>query len=215
MSRFRIAAVMVALASSACVGGPTTSNYGRSVNGTTGYSMLNVHAKPPSLLVARKVERPLYLVVDSARVKDRWTLSTAPCATSSPGCEHAELTEFQEFVRRDLKAALASYFTTVEVVDSIASLPETPYAVADVKIDDIRLDAQVRGMLTYEIIEMTWSFALRTSEQQDYAFSFAGTSRSNDSYPTFEAGCGQLVENAVAGMLQKWTEAGGPSALAR
>jgi hypothetical protein len=32
-------------------------------------------------------------------------------------------------------------------------------------------------------------------------------------HPTFEAGCAQLVENAIPGMLKKWTESGGIEAL--
>ncbi len=198
------------LFASACA----TGNYGRSVNGTVGgYSMLNVHARPLSLMVAHKIERPLYIVVDPARVKDVWQLDTAACATGGFGCEHFNLLDVQQFVRRDLKAAMENYFSRVEVVDSPQALPATPHVVADVKIDDIRLDSLVRGRLTYVLIEMNWGFALRGSDQTDYAYSFAGTASSNDSYPTFEAGCAQLVENAIPAMLKKWTEAGGIEAL--
>ena len=194
--------------------GCATGNYARSVNGTVGgYSMRNVHAKPPSLMVARKIERPLYIVLDATRVKNTWTLETAPCATGSMGCERFNLMDVQQFVLRDLRATLENYFSRVEVVESAQALPHTPHVVGDVKIDDIRLNGLVRGALTYEIIEMTWGFALRGSDQQDYAYSFAGTATSDDSYPTFEAGCAQLVENAIPAMLKKWTEAGGIEAL--
>lgn len=189
-------------------------NYTRSVNGTVGgYSMKNVHATPPSLMVARKIQRPLYIVLDATKVKDTWPIETAACATRSMGCEHFNLMDVQEFVRRDLSAAMQNYFSRVEVVTSQEALPKTPHVVADVKIDDIRLNALVRGQLTYQIIEMTWGFAMRGSDQQEYAYSFAGTSASNDSYPTFEAGCAQLVENAIPAMLKKWTENGGIEAL--
>ncbi len=194
--------------------GCATGNYTRSVNGTVGgYSMKNVHASPPSLMVARKIQRPLYIVLDARKVKDTWALKTAACATHSAGCERFNLLDVQEFVRRDLQSAMQNYFTRVDVVTSEDALPKTPYVVADVKIDDIRLDALVRGLLTYQVIEMTWGFALRGSDQQEYAYSFAGTSSSNDSYPTFEAGCAQLVENAIPAMLKKWTENGGIEAL--
>ncbi len=190
--------------------GCATGNYTRSVNGTVGgYSMQNVHPKPPSLMVARKIPRPLYIVLDATKVKDTWPMETAACATGSAGCEHFKLMDMQQFVRRDLVAAMQNYFSRVEVVESPEALPKTPHVVADVKIDDIRLNALVRGPLTYQLIEMTWGFALRGSDQQDYAYSFAGTAASNDSYPTFEAGCAQLVENAIPAMLKKWTEGGG------
>ena len=194
--------------------GCATGNYTRSVYGTVGgYSMRNVHPTPPSLMVAHKIERPLYIVLDASKVKDTWPLSTASCATGSPGCEHFNLIDFHEFIKRDLRNTMGNYFSRVEVVDSPAALPKTPHVVADVKVDDIRLNALVRGALTYQLIEMTWGFAMRGSDQQEYAYSFAGTAASNDSYPTFEAGCAQLVENAIPAMLKKWTETGGIEAL--
>lgn len=194
--------------------GCASGNYTRSVNGTVGgYSLGNAHPKPISLMVARKIERPLYIVLDQGKVKDTWPLETASCATGSMGCERFNLMQVQTFVRRDLKAAMEQYFSRVEVVDSPQALPSTAHVVGDVKIDDIRLSALVRGPLTYQLIEMRWGFALRKQEQTDYAYSFAGAASSNDSYPTFEAGCAQLVENAIPAMLKKWTEDGGIDAL--
>lgn len=204
MSSFHRPFMLVALALVACGG---ANNYG------SAYSMQNVHPKPASLMVARKIQRPLYIVLDAALVKDTWMLETAPCATGSLGCERFKLMAFDQFVRRDLRAAMQNYFSRVEVVESAAQLPTTPHVVADVKVEDIRLNALVRGGLTYEIIQMTWGFGLRASEQQEYAYSFAGTAASGDSYPTFEAGCAQLVENAIPSMLKKWTEGGGIEAL--
>jgi hypothetical protein len=212
---FPCLAIVVGLLGTIACGGTDiasggTANYARSVNGTEGgYSMKHVHAKPPSLLVAQKIERPLYIVLDPARVRDTFGLETSACATASSGCEHFKLMDMGEFVRRDLKAAMEHYFSRVEVVASNATLPSTPHVVADVKIDDIKLQPLQRGMLTYELIHMTWSFALRESSKTEYSYSFAGTSESNDSYPTFEAGCTQLVENAIPSMLKKWTEGGG------
>ena len=202
----RTALLFLALALVGCA----TGNYTRSAFGTEGgYSWKNADPKPMSLMVAQKIDRPLYLVVDPARVKDVWELSTAACATNSPGCERFKLFDVQTFVRRDLKRALEAYFSRVEVVDSAAAIPAGPHFLADVKVDDVRLNALVRGMLTYQLIELTWGFAMRGGEQADYAYSFAGTAQSNDSYPSFEAGVGTLVENAIPAMLKKWTEDGG------
>lgn len=202
---YRLFAGLLALSALGCV----TGNYSRSAFGTDGYSLANASARPPSLMVARKIERPLYIVLDAARVKNTWALQTAACATNSFGCERFNLLEAQLYVRRDLKAAMENYFTRVEVVDSANGLPATPHVVADVKIDDIRLNGLVRGGMTYQMIEMTWGFAMRASEQADYSYSFAGTSQSNDSYPTFEAGCATLIENAISVMLKKWVEGKG------
>jgi hypothetical protein len=196
------------------VGCGPSGNYTRSIHGTEGgYSLANAEPTPASLMIARKIERPLYIVLDADRVKDSWTMETSPCATGSDQCKRFELMDVHTFVRRDLKAAMENYFSRVEVVESQAALPSTPHVVADVKIDNIRLNDLVRGGFTYTLIEMTWGFAIRRSEQQDYAYSFAGTAVSNDSYPTFEAGCATLIENAIPGMLKKWTEEGGVEAL--
>ena len=202
-----IAAALV-LAVSACASGSRT----KSIHGTVGgYSMTNAHPKPLSLMVAQKIERPLYIVLDPAKVKDTWQLDT--CANPGKGCGQFHLMDVQQFVRRDLKAAMANYFTRVEVIDAGEALPETPHIVADVKVDDIRLNFLVRGMLTHVIIEMSWGFAMRGNDQAEYAYSFAGTATSNDSYPNFEVGCAQMVENAIPAMLKKWTEDGGMAAM--
>jgi hypothetical protein len=195
--------------------GCAPANYGKSAYGTDGYSLKNAHASPPSLMVAHKVERPLYLVLDPGKVKDTWELQTYQCEVGGAGCEHFKLTDFHEFVRRDLKHAMEAYFARVEVVDSASAIPPGESVVADVKVDAIKMRPMVTGILTHVFIQMTWGFALRPSEATEYTYSFAGTAESNDSYPTFEAGCGQLVENAIPAMLKKWVEEGGIDALAK
>ncbi len=207
----RLLLLALAFATTACA---ARGNYTRSAFGTEGgYSLANAKPKPPVLMVARKIDVPLYVVLDQSHVKDTWDLETAPCATNAPRCERFKLFEAQSFVRRDLKAAMESYFSRVEIVDSADGLPPTPHVVADVRVDDFRLNALQRGPYVYQLIEMTWAFALRPSGQDDYAYSFAGTSQSNDSYPTFEAGCATLVENALTSMLKKWVESNGPQQL--
>jgi hypothetical protein len=185
-------------------------NYAKSVNGTEGgYSFKNVTSTPANLMVARKIDRPLYIVLDPARVKNEWEMATPACEVGGAGCEHFKLFDVHEFVRRDLKASLLNYFSRVEVVAPGALPPTGAFVVADVKIDAIKLRQVVAGRLTYTMIQMTWGFAMRKSEDKDYGFSFAGTAESSESYPTFEAGCGQLVEHAIPAMLKKWTEGGG------
>ncbi len=209
-SRPSLIVLVALLCISACGGGA----YTRSVHGTEGgYSLANASAKPMGHMVARKIERPLFIVLDPKRVKDTWQMETAACAAQSAGCERFNLFEVQTFVTRDLKNAMLNYFSSVEVVDPATALPATPHVVADVKIDSLRLNSLVRGDMTHVLIEMTWSFAMRRSEQADYSYSFAGTAVSNDSYPTFEAGCATMIEDAIPAMLKKWTESGGVEAM--
>jgi hypothetical protein len=199
--------LFAALVGMATACGPN-GNYTRSAYGTEGgYSMTHVYAKPATPLVARKFARPLYIVLDETRVRDGWRIATADCQTGSEDCEKFVLYDVRLFVRRDLQRMLSNYFSRVEVVPP--GQPITgPHVVADVKIDDIKLRTLQRGMLAYTFIDMTWGIAMRRSEDADYAFSYAATSSSNDTYPTFEAGLVQLVENSLGAMTEKWTASG-------
>src|SRR5262245_19516887 len=97
MSQARSLVVAMALAlgllASGC-GGGNGGNYVRSAYGTEGgYSFKNVHAKPANLMVARKVERPLYIVLDPSRVRDTWQIATPSCEVHGQGCEHFKLVD--------------------------------------------------------------------------------------------------------------------------
>lgn len=176
------------------------------------YSMQNVQAKPASLMVAQKIQRPLFLVVDSAKVPDSWDLKESSSLNPKDG-EQTKLIDFQQFVRRDLKEALGNYFAKVEVVKAGTPLPAEPHVVADVKVDRVQLHSTPVGRLVYTIIEMTWGVGLRPSEQAEYAFAFAGEGKSSESYPTFEVGVAQLVESAILGFNKSLVEKGGLEAL--
>ena len=104
---------------------------------------------------------------------------------------------------------MAEHFARVEVVAPGQPMPEEPHVVGDVKVDRVQLNNVPAGNLVYTIIELSWAFALRPSEAPEYLFSFAGQAASTPAYPTFEAGCAQMVESAIAGFLAKWTEEGG------
>jgi hypothetical protein len=183
-------------------------NYTRSAYGTEGgYSMGHVYAKPPTPLVARKITRPLYIVLDEARVRDGWRISTPTCQVDSDDCEKFVLYDMHLFVKRDLQRLLSNYFARVEVVPA-GTVIRGPHVIADVKIDDIRLRNVQRGALLHTFIDMTWGIAMRRNEDKDYAFSYATTSSSNDTYATFEAGLVQLVENSLGAMSEKWTQSG-------
>jgi len=176
------------------------------------YSMTQVQAKPPSLMVAQKIQRPLYLVLDSARVPDTWDMKEASSFNPKDGPQF-KLQDFQKFVTRDLKDAMGAYFSRVEVVKAGDPLPTEPHIVGDVKVDRVQLHSIPAGRLVYTLIEMTWGFGLRPSESPEYTFTFAGEGKSTESYPTFEVGCAQLVESSISGFLAKWTEKGGIESL--
>jgi hypothetical protein len=192
----------VALATSGCFG----SNYRSS------YTMMDVQAKPASLMVAQKIQRPLILVLDPAKVADTVDLQVASSFNPKDGPQF-KLLNFHRFVDRDLKAAFGSYFSRVEVVQAGAPMPSEPHVVADVKVDRVQLHSVPAGGLTYVIIEMTWGLGLRPSESKEYTFTFAGEAKSSETYPTFEAGVGQLVESAILGFNKGLVEKGALEAL--
>ena len=176
------------------------------------YSMANVSAKPASLMVAQKIQRPLYLVIDPARVPDSFGLQEASSFNPKDGPK-TKLEEFQRFVSRDLKEAMGNYFSRVEVVTAGSPLPSEPHVIGDVKVDRVQLHSTPVGGLVYTVIEMTWGMGLRPSESKEYAFTFAGEGRSSESYPTFEVGVAQLVESAILGFNKSLVEKGGLEAL--
>ena len=55
---------------------------------------------------------------------------------------------------------------------------------------------------------MTWSFAVRTSDSEDYLFSFAGIAKSEPNQKSFDAAVTNLLENALTGLLDKWASTG-------
>lgn len=176
------------------------------------YSMANVSAKPASLMVAQKIQRPLYLVIDPARVPDSFGLQEASSFNPKDGPK-TKLEEFQRFVSRDLKEAMGNYFSRVEVVTAGSPLPSEPHVIGDVKVDRVQLHSTPVGGLVYTVIEMTWGMGLRPSESKEYAFTFAGEGKSSESYPTFEVGVAQLIESAILGFNKSLVEKGGLDAL--
>ena len=201
MSLKSILAIAISVVFFSC--GP--KNYNKSIHGTKGgFSFKNTAPTPPSLLAAQKQASPLYIVLDPAKVPTSWDISTGACETGSPGCETFKVLDVQTFVERDLQRAMKNYYNDVVVVGPSEGMPNTPHFVADVKIDRIGLREVSAGRMTYSIIEMSWAFAMRPSDQNEYTYSFAGVATSKETYRTFEKGCEQMIENAVASMLKHW-----------
>lgn len=195
------------LLGSGCGGG---GNYARSAYGTEGgFSLKNAKPKPASLMVARKSAVPLYLLLDPAKIKDTWPMETPECEVQGPGCERFSLFDVHQFVERDLRSALDTYFDHVEVVSAVPSDAPEPHLAADVKIDTIDLHSMPTGALVYTHIQMKWGIAFRRNDEADYAYSFAGVASSSESYRTFEAGCAQMIEDAIQSLTKKLVQDGG------
>jgi len=164
--------------------------------------MAKVVAKQPSLQVAKPIAATLYIVLDPAKVKQAYHVSSARRKLS------LDISEFDLFVSRDLKNAMAPNFEHVEVVAPGAAFT-AKYVVADVKVDNVEMkDEAIEGAVSVisTRLVLTWAFAVRPAEADDYLFSFAGSAASTDTANGPEDFVRQVVESAISGLLQKWGE---------
>ena len=128
-----------------------------------------LYIRPTLPMVASKIERPLYIVLDPAQVPDRYTI---------PEGTIKELTiyEIRDFVRRDLRGTLATYFDQVHVVAPDAPIPDDAL-VAQVQIQGFGMDARGANAGIAVAVSaygrMDWAFAIRAPGERDFAFSFS------------------------------------------
>ncbi len=165
-------------------------------------SLNDVQASPISLMVAKKIDLPLIIVLDPGKIAEPWVAS-----------KKFTVTDWSTFVSRDLAKAMGTWFDTVKVQGPAEALPDGPHLVADVKIDRVQFRPIQAGGLTYNVIEMQWGFALRFAGADDYLFSFAGTAHSKETYASALVGLGQLLEDAIGGLLAAWSEKGTTEAI--
>jgi hypothetical protein len=161
-----------------------------------------LHPKPPTIMVAKKLDVPLYIVLDPTRVRPEY---------EAPRID--KLLNMQTFVTRDLAKLMGEYFSEVKIVSSSADVPKRPAAVADVKIDEFKKDSVIMSGTAYTALVMTWSFALRTSDSEDYLFSFAGIAKSQPPQSSWDNVVTNLLENALTGLLDEWAKAGAVNTL--
>ena len=152
---------------------------------------------PPTILVAKKLSRPLFIVLDPANVKAEY---------EAPRIE--KISNMQTFVTRDLVKVMSEYFSEVKVVPSASAVPQGDPVVAVVKVDAFKQESVILSGTSYTVLVMTWSFALKTSNADDYLFSFAGIAKSKPSEPSWEAAVTAMLENALTGLLDAWAQSG-------
>lgn len=162
------------------------------------WDLSEANTKAPTAMVAKKLERPLYIVLD-ARVPDRWDLSQPERQVTLEG--------FHSFVTRDLKSALAPYFAEVMIVNDKAGLPSTPHAVVEVAVDDVKLHYLDAGEKLKSGLEMRWSLSARMGEASDFAFTYSGSAVSREENTSFQQATVQMTEAAILALMKKWTEA--------
>jgi hypothetical protein len=175
-SRFAVA--LLALVLAACALQPVYTSH--------------LYVRPTLPMVASKIERPLYIVLDPAQVPDHYTI---PAGT----IKELEIYEIHDFVRRDLRGTLALYFAHVKVVPPNAPIPDDAL-VAQVQIQGFAMDSEGAESYGYAVGakgvmpvysssvsahgRMDWAFAIRAPGERDYAFSFSERSYSTTALVT-------------------------------
>ncbi|MCB9558459.1 MAG: hypothetical protein H6707_20250 [Deltaproteobacteria bacterium] len=139
-------------------------------------SVAELQTQPPSLMVAKRSDRLVYLVLDPARVP-------LECPVLVQGEDRGgRLQHLHTFVERDLKRAFENYFQTVRVVGPAAKAPPGS-VVVDVAVKRVEINITSKAINGYGntvhsagVGALTWSAALRLAESDEYLFSFAGQS---------------------------------------
>jgi len=171
-----------------CFGGPTT------------ISAKKLRVSPPALMIAKKVPRTAYIVVDP----DKIPASLTVLVDGKP--RGGTITDVQEFANRDLKRAFSNYFENVEVVAPGWVPPPTEHAVIDARVDRIEVRrAGSSGGVSYGFAALTWGLGMRISESSDYVYTFAGESVSppgGDPNLVFRS----MFEAAITDMLKGYTD---------
>ena len=152
-------------------------------------------ARTPILMTADKVQRPLYVVFDPAKVADKFRLLKG----------HALVKGYRAHLKQSLGRLLRSEFQTVRFVVPTFKPADGPHLIADVRVDGVEPRRHQAGLLVYRLLELQWAFAIRPSESLSYLYSFAGTGRSTGTYRTLEDGLTQATRAALHGLLSSFT----------
>ena len=152
---------------------------------------------PPQLMVAKKAQDPLYLVVDPGGVPD-------PLEVRVPRMKPITVNQATSFLTIHLKEELEDRFDEVHIVQPDTPLPEQGVWIAKAEI--VEISAILDGIAEVGRVfgTVNWSFGLMRAGASDFTFSYAGTSRgasplahvsqTGEMYSsTFEAGLADML----------------------
>ena len=126
--------------------------------------------RPGRVLVAKKLQQPLTIVLDPATVPDSFT-------TKEGQVKAIRIHEIHEFVRRDLKAAMENFFEHVQVVDKDTPVPAGHQLHLSIERFEGHAELMSAGAYSAGRVfgRMTWSVALLPHGDPDYLFSYTDT----------------------------------------
>ena len=153
----------------ACLVGLSGCAWGESAMRPVDVSSLSL--RPPELMVASKIDAPLMLVLDPRDVPDE-------VLVERQGVKPMRVTNLRAFVREDLRAAMLGYFDEVEVVgERRAQTAQGVHVVGRVKVQSLEMFVVEEGGVQQVRGGIQWSFALLVPGEDEFTFSWAGTTR--------------------------------------
>ena len=155
----------------------------------------DLQAHPSTLMTAKKIQRPLYVVIDPAKVPDKLQVKHSKWKVDG----------FRKFFETSLKNTLGPMFDKVIFVEPGFKAPHAPFLVADAKINPEIVRRHV-GWNSLAVVHMQWGFALRPAEADDYLFSYAGERKNTMWFSHFNAGMKELMHGALNDFLSSYAD---------
>ena len=151
----------------------------------------------PAAASATKSALPLHIVLDPARV---------PASIEATGGDVKPVTVdgLHAFVERDLRNALSSVFTSVDVVPPNQSYPDQYYLLAEVEITQLRFMSTGGGSQTAGRLE--WTFRLRAAGRDQHIYQTTGTTGPAVGKGDVEAAIAGVLEAAVDKVMTAYVE---------
>jgi len=165
-------------------------------------------AEPATLMVAKKVERPLVVVLDPATVKDTIPIQGELQGRASllGGDGQLRVLGFHAFLEASLGRILRTQFTSVTFVRPGYRAPAGPHLVAQVRVDGIRTERRAIGRFNFFLLRMSWALAIRPSESEEFLYSFAGDGMSSETYQDLREGIKQMMSSALQGFQSSFAD---------
>jgi hypothetical protein len=171
--------------------------------GPSQMSLQQIAVSPPMPLVAQKSPRPLYIVLDPARVPD-----VMPVLVNGVN-QGGQMGNMHLFVVRDIQRAFASYFDHVSVVAPGQAPTSGDALIVDVRLDRLATVSQVIQHRSWvEVMgrpSLNWAVGLRAANASEFIWSFAGSSQgdlTNNPQVMYQS----LFEHAVMDMLKDYAQ---------
>ncbi len=155
--------------------------------------------RPPRMMVAEKISAPLLIVLDPRDVPDE-------VLVERDGVKPVRVTNLRAFVREDLRRAMLGYFDVVEVVSpGRAGATRGAHVLGRVRVQRLEMFVAEEQGAPRVLGGMQWSFALLVPGEDEFTFSWAGTSRGSYGLTDVRE-TSQMVESTLSAAITQMLE---------